>query len=231
MLSGNQETPAVTTAATGNGTFTLSGFDGGAYTLTWNVTYTGLTPNAGHIHTGWAAESGGVTFNFGNTLTSPIMGSAAVTAAQAQSLATGHTYANLHSAAHANGEIRGQILKQGQELWTALPIDGANEVPPVTTAATATFGAIVDPAAGTVAYEGTVTGANGTMAHIHFGGPGGSGGVAQALDLIGTGNNQTFDGGFAIGAFPNQGDGGFYVNVHNAANPNGAIRGQLTKKP
>ena len=90
-----------------------------------------------------------------------------------------------------------------------------------------TFGAIVNPDSGVVTYEGSWRDTPATQADIHNGGLLDNGSVAQVLTLTSTGAA----GSFAIGAFPNGGDGGFYVNVHTTASSNGEIRGQLTTKP
>jgi hypothetical protein len=45
-------------------------------------------------------------------LASPIKGEKTLTVAQAADLAAGKWYFNVHTAAHAPGEIRGQVEKQ-----------------------------------------------------------------------------------------------------------------------
>jgi len=45
-----------------------------------------------------------------NPMTSPMEGSATLTAAQAADLLAGKWYANIHTTVHPNGEIRGQMI-------------------------------------------------------------------------------------------------------------------------
>ncbi|TGV77116.1 CHRD domain-containing protein, partial [Mesorhizobium sp. M00.F.Ca.ET.158.01.1.1] len=67
---------------------------------------------AAHIH-GPAAmgENADPVIPFKGKLKSPIKGSATLTDAQAADLEAGKYYVNVHTAAHKDGEIRGQIEK------------------------------------------------------------------------------------------------------------------------
>ena len=70
-----------------------------------------------------------------------------------------------------------------------------------------------------------------TMAHIHKGAAGASGPVAVPLTKPGADGKSS--GCATVGA-PVVADilanpGGYYVNVHNAEHPGGAVRGQLSK--
>ena len=223
-LSGNQENPPVATTASGSGTFTLSDPDGGSYSLTWSVMHDAALPQMAHIHAGWATQNGGVLQDLG-AAASPITGSAAVSNSIAQSIATGATYVNVHTTAHPTGELRGQILKQNQLLWTAV-LSGAEAQPPVVGADAGSFAVIIDPATATATYQGFWANTAATDAGIYQGGPLANGALVQPLNLT---------PGGAAGSFPiaglGIGDGGFYVSVQTAANPSGEIRGQLTPKP
>lgn len=106
-LSARNEVPPNASAGTGRATVTM---DRSTRVLTWSVAYSGLTgPATGaHIHTGAEGANGPVTIPF--TLSpSPITGSATLTEAQAQQLAAGQMYVNIHTAANPGGEIRGQL--------------------------------------------------------------------------------------------------------------------------
>lgn len=122
-------------------------------------------------------------------------------------------------------------------------LTGANEVPAVTTAATGTFTATLDEAAGTLTWAlsvPTITGA--TAAHLHTGAAGTNGGVvvnlfaaptgaaastinvsgtARAADLVGpmAGNLPGFIAALKAGTI--------YANVHTTANAGGEIRAQV----
>jgi hypothetical protein len=110
-LSGASEVPPVTGPGSGSATASL---DTTTKTLTWTVTYSGLSgpATAGHMH-GPAATgaNAGVLVPFQAPLTSPIKGSATLTDGQISDLEAGRTYINLHTAAHPPGEIRGQLVR------------------------------------------------------------------------------------------------------------------------
>lgn len=218
-LSGNQQNPQVVTLASGSGTFTLSDPDGGAYSLTWSIEHDAGVAMGLHIHDGWATQNGGIAVDLMTE-----SGSTAVSNATAQNLATGRTYVNVHTAAFMSGEIRGQILKPGQFIWTAF-LSGAEVVPtPVLLVDAGTLGVIIDPAAGTATYEGFWPNTPGIDAGAYQGGPGATGPLVAPINPDGAPGTIPI-AGLGIG------DGGFYVQVHTAAHPDGEIRGQLTPKP
>jgi len=105
-LSGSVEVPANPSLATGKaeGTFNES-----TKMLMLNITYTGFTPVAWHIHKAAAGANGGVIFNLGTTFTSPFKFTQALNAEQEADLKAGLYYVNLHSTTYPNGEIRGQL--------------------------------------------------------------------------------------------------------------------------
>ena len=109
-LEAAQEVPPNDSA--GKGTAELN-FDTDTKMLEWTVEYSDLTgpASAGHIH-GPAAvgENAGVAVPFENA-ESPIKGSATLTDEQAADLPAGKYYVNIHTEAHPDGEIRGQIEK------------------------------------------------------------------------------------------------------------------------
>jgi len=98
----------ITSSGSGMGEFT---FDPASKTLTYNVTFSGLTgpATAAHIHgpADPGANAGPVVPLAGTT--SPMTGTATLTDAQAAELAAGKYYVNVHTAANRGGEIRGQI--------------------------------------------------------------------------------------------------------------------------
>jgi hypothetical protein len=111
-LSGANEVPAVVSSATGSVTGT---YNQTTKILSISSTLVGITPTAGHIHTQTvptnATKSGGVTFNFGTTLASPVayITPIAITAAQEADLLNGIMYVNFHTPANPGGEIRGNL--------------------------------------------------------------------------------------------------------------------------
>ncbi|MEO8442532.1 MAG: CHRD domain-containing protein [Betaproteobacteria bacterium] len=106
-LSGAQEVPPVTTAASGFGTITV----GDDKSVSGSVTTSGVVGVAAHIHDGAPGKNGPVivplTKSSDNTwATAP---GAKFTDAQYAAYKAGDTYVNVHSAAHKGGEIRGQL--------------------------------------------------------------------------------------------------------------------------
>ena len=110
VLGGDAEVPAVVT--NGNGT-ALFMFDPQTNTLQWTVEFQDLTGPAvaAHIHgPATAEENAGVVIDLVVDGTeSPLIGTTTISAEQADELATGLWYVNVHTEANPDGEIRGQI--------------------------------------------------------------------------------------------------------------------------
>lgn len=108
-LSGASEVPPVETEATGMAELM---FDTGSMALTWTVTYEGLTgpATAAHFHgPAGAGETAPPVIDLGSDLASPVEGSAILTDEQADMLASGQLYLNIHTEANPGGEIRGPV--------------------------------------------------------------------------------------------------------------------------
>lgn len=106
-LSGDQEVPPVKTSATGNGTITVNDDK----TVSGSVTTSGINGVAAHIHNGAPGKNGPVavplTKDGDNKWT--VGPGAKLTDAQFADFKAGNLYVNVHSAAHKDGEIRGQL--------------------------------------------------------------------------------------------------------------------------
>lgn len=105
-----QEVPPTTGAGSGTAVFTV---DSGAKTVSWKVSWMGLTGDAvaAHIHgpAGPGANAGVVVNLAPSGVKNPLEGSAPLTDAQLADLMAGKDYVNVHTAANKGGEIRGQI--------------------------------------------------------------------------------------------------------------------------
>ena len=118
----------------------------------------------------------------------------------------------------------------GRKLQTSLT--GAAEVPgPGDTDGTGTATVTVNPGKSQVCYTLAVSGIDtATAAHIHTGKVGVAGGVVVPLEAPADGSSEacaTVTRELALEILKSPAD--YYVNVHNAAFPAGAVRGQLAK--
>ncbi len=107
-LTGSQENPPVTTTATGSGTVTINP----DMTVSANITTSGITATAAHIHLAPRGQNGPVVVPFtrsGDNSWSAAPG-AKLTQAQYEAYKAGNLYVNVHSEANKGGEIRGQIV-------------------------------------------------------------------------------------------------------------------------
>jgi hypothetical protein len=218
-LNGAQVVPPVSTSAGGYAKVTLNSDD----TVTYFVTSWLVTGTAAHISTGAVGVSGPILFTLSGGPTVWSGTTTALSATDKANLRASGLYIDIDSAANPSGEIRGQIVPRPILFGTHLT--GDQETPMVNTSAKgdATFQVNSN---GTITYNVTTTGLNGTAAHIHTGTFGNAGGITFPL----SGGPTNWSGTTAAmssaqyDAFQNY---GMYVNVHTIAHPNGEIRGQI----
>lgn len=109
-LTGKQEVPPTTTNGSGD---LLATLDTSKKTLTYTLTYMGLTGPAGAAHFHGPAAPGanaGVVVPIGAPPANPATGTVTLTDAQIKDLQAGRWYANVHTKANPGGEIRGQLM-------------------------------------------------------------------------------------------------------------------------
>ena len=107
MLSGNQEVPPVSTAATGTGIITVL-MD---RSVSGSVTTSGVAGSAAHIHLAAPGQNGPVIVPLNKTGDNvwSVPPAIRLNDAQYEAYRLGNLYVNVHSAANPGGEIRGQI--------------------------------------------------------------------------------------------------------------------------
>ena len=109
-LDAAQEVPPNDSAGKGTADVT---FDTATKKLDWTLEYSGLTGDATGAHFHGPADAG-ANADVAVPIEDPksgAKGSATLTDAQATDLMAGKYYVNVHTAAHADGEIRGQVEK------------------------------------------------------------------------------------------------------------------------
>jgi len=234
VLSGAEEVPAVTTAATGNGTMTVNL---GTGELTGSVTFAGLSSNAtlAHIHSGAAGVNGGAIIALiggagGTSGTWTVPAGTVMTADQLNSLIADGLYLNIHSGTNSGGEIRGQIKYR---IAFTPTLTGSEEVPAVVTSGTGAANVLINPATGEISGSVIFSGltSNSTLSHIHQGAAGTNGGVIIGLTggagatsgtwTVPTGSTLTTAQLNALRADD------LYLNIHSVNNSGGEIRAQL----
>lgn len=106
-LSGAQEVPANTSAATGTGSIAVAADK----SVSGSVTVTGMTPTAAHIHEAAPGKNGGVIVPLvkegENTFKVPA--GTKLSDAQYAAYQAGNLYVNVHSKANPGGEVRAQL--------------------------------------------------------------------------------------------------------------------------
>lgn len=113
-LKGADEVPANDSKGKGKVEATLDDETG---VLAYKITYSGLSGPAtmAHFHGPAAPGNNAPPIVTAKGVTSPITGSETLTADQMSDLAAGRWYFNVHTKAHASGEIRGQLMAKDKK--------------------------------------------------------------------------------------------------------------------
>lgn len=235
-LDGAQEVPPVSVVGKGVAFFRVNTtMDSLWYDVLVDSTTGAIS--AAHLHEGAKGTNGGVLINLssgisGNTISGVATG---LSKANLTKIMKGNVYINVHTAANASGEVRGQLMPLARTGYTTL-LNGLQEVPPVVTTAMGSGIVSVDAMETNVHYMFVVNGLSGniTGAHFHNAAAGANGGVVHNITSSFS-QNGTSDAafnywttGFTAANAKQFRDGLIYVNIHTAANANGEIRGQVT---
>src|SRR5215472_6653735 len=238
-LTGGQEEPSITTTATGQGAVVV---DHTTHEITGGITFTGLSgaPTSAGVYMampGANAATAIIDLTLQGTDTAIIPPGRILSDAEFQALQDGALYFNVITAANAGGEVRGQLSGQGGTDAAVASLNGAQEVPAVTTAATGKGTIVVDQATkdiitSEIQFAGINVAPNfSTLAHIHLAPAGISGPVIVPFNLTQGADLATAppDGTLATDPtwYPALLAGGLYFNVHSNDHGSGEIRGQI----
>ena len=236
-MDGSQEVPEPrTTDASGTVALTVDTASGATEV---HINATGVDDAvAAHVHDGFAGVNGPVIIGLTKDSDPARPGhwfitDATLTAEQLETLLAGGLYANVHTPAAPDGLIRGQLLPPNVRL-TFTDLTGGEEVPPVSTSATARAATTVDLTSGEVTVHVNMVGLEtANAAHVHDAPAGENGPV-----IIGLTQDPAMPSLWSVvraAATPEQIQGylanRWYVNVHTPANPDGEVRGQIIASP
>jgi len=183
---------------------------------------------ASHFHFGGAGVSGPVNLQL-NYAGNVISGIYTVTQPFIDSLAAGKIYMNVHTAANTGGEIRAQVMPISSNTigFDAL-LQGANEIPAVTTDAKGVMVGTLNATLDTLSYSVLYAGLTPLYGHIHDGTIDSAGAVINAF-VPDANYTNIYRGVFPLTLAQRLRliKGNNYANIHTTAYPGGEIRGQV----
>jgi hypothetical protein len=225
-LSGAQVVPAVMTSASGKATFALSA-DGTTLSYQISLSPANFAPTSVNVHLGAIGENTGTTHQL-LPISTNMSGQIALTTDEQAAITSDQLYVDVPTQANPNGELRGQIVLEGSEIFVAIPT-APEEVPPTASVYTAHASFVMTPDQGSLIYHVATT-ASPTDLRLHRGIGGLNGQVAYDLPI---GNGLPLDGTLQIGGTTGNSDptdlenGRFYLNIVTQQDPAGELRGQL----
>jgi hypothetical protein len=233
VADGGEEVPPVATRAIALMAVILNPVTGNIrFALQHNV----RRASAAHLHFAPGGVNGDIVLVLDHRRSFSI-GRAQLSDEDVSRLQTGRLYVNVHSRAHPDGEVRGQLLRLGETLYTAL-LSSDEEVqdPRPVSRGTGGFGVVLNRERTAIFGEGAfvdlTTPSN--AAHIHEAPRGFNGPIRFEL-LIFPGEQTSGSLVLPDTDIPEADVDlldaqGFYVNVHSDNFAAGEIRGQLTRK-
>ena len=203
-----------------------------------------------HIHLAPAGRNGSVDIALDASVSSSMRAGAFLSsdnrfeldASAVGNLMAREYYINIHTAEHAGGSLRGQILPPADAYFTA-KLSTRNQIPPFQ--ASGSGGVIAEVRDSTVtltgSFQGMASAFNSDVAggsHIHMATVGENGGVEVPISAQ-TGSNDTSgvyvasDNTYQLSHTQTEAllEGNTYVNIHSMAHAGGELRGQLLLGP
>ncbi len=242
-LRGDQVVPPLQTTAAGGGFFTLNA---ARDSLTFEIEVNQLSGPV--LSASFENAPPGSNGPVVRTITAEFSGESAVgvwtsgdaeplTPGLVSELLAGRIYVNIATAANPSGEIRGQATA-GLPTTMYATLEGAQEVPPVSTPAIGNSVFTLSANGDSLAFDIVASGLSGsiTAAHFHDAPAGSNGPAVRTL-------TPDFVGNQAVGNWTDSDPEPLtprlvakllaekiYVNIHTALNPSGEIRGQIGKE-
>jgi hypothetical protein len=229
-LRGVDEVPPVTTNATGALTLLL---DRSRTVVSYRLEQSVSGATAAFLHIGSPGEVGSPEIALA-PLSADASGTASLTPSEVAALDAGRFYVNVKSNAFPGGEIRGQVLRPGERVYVG-DLNGAQQTPPVATAASGRITFILGPVGvdarcpppgACVKWRVTTAGITPIFGNLHRG----PAGLVSHLVLMGfdpLGPVITGIEPFEAGQVADLQRGLHFGDMHSASFPDGELRGQL----
>jgi hypothetical protein len=219
--SGSQEVPSLVTAYNAHASFIMSPDQS---TMIYHVVTTAV-PTDVRLHRAIAAMNGPVAYPL-TPIGQTVDGALTLNASDPDDLAHGHFYLNVVTSANPAGELRGQIAKPGETLFSG-SLSGLYEVPPVPSQASGGAQFILSADRTQMQYEAIVNGVIPTAAEIDNAPAMMDGPVMHQLTLAQQGIlGQMMMIGGDVQKFIG---GDVYINIRTASYTSGELRAQLLR--
>lgn len=233
VLDGEQEVPPVITASSAIGNLTINT---DTREIRGNLRTIDFISTMVHIHEGDAGVEGAIIIDFEQDQVEPELwflpaAASPVSAERLDTILSGGTYFNAHSAANPGGEVRAQITP-ANVIVVRNVLDGEQEVPPVMTSSSGIGNLTINLDTREIRGNLRTIDFIATMVHIHQGDAGVEGAIIIDFDQDQAEPELWF---LPTAASPLSQErleailaGGTYFNAHSAANPGGEVRAQIT---